>query len=116
MSYLVYRLYDEHDKLLYIGSTFRLDYRLREHREKWWAYAIKRVETEPYESLESARDAERMAIANERPIYNTRFNGVDVDHCGWKGTSHYPSGKLPSTWNMTPDEAKDTHYKRINGR
>lgn len=72
---VVYRFYDKHDQLLYIGSTKSLPSRLSSHRAStWWFPVVRRIEHEVYQSLEAARDAERDAIRAERPKMNIQHN------------------------------------------
>lgn len=80
----LYRLFDRHDNLLYIGISSDPARRLREHKERTaWAWLVKRTEVEEYENREGAHAAERSAIRAERPEHNqTRFIKGDGD---WRG-------------------------------
>jgi hypothetical protein len=68
----VYRCFDGDGRLIYLGSTGRLDRRIVAHRtqSRWWW----RVESCTFEVLPNelaARAAERRAIEAERPLYNS---------------------------------------------
>jgi hypothetical protein len=67
----LYRLYDEHDFLLYVGvslSTFR---RLSEHAQgKGWWQQVRKITLEPQSSRAGALAAEARAILEECPLYN----------------------------------------------
>ena len=76
-THTVYRLYDKHDRPLYIGCTSRLDMRLASHRKKPWGTEIARVELRTYPDRPSAREAETAAIKMECP----RHNQVGIDRC-----------------------------------
>lgn len=67
----VYRCYDAEGRLLYIGSTSRLEMRLAQHRATtaWWP-TVARVEPERFASIIQARTAEARAIREERPLHN----------------------------------------------
>lgn len=70
----LYRLYDDEDRLLYIGITKNLEQRWTGHRHaatssKWWPnVARKAIEWHP--TYESADAAETAAIAAEDPLHN----------------------------------------------
>ncbi len=67
----LYRFYDAHNTLLYVGVTRDLSARFGAHRRDaaWWLDAA-RVEVAFYESMDAAAAAEAVAIVTERPLYN----------------------------------------------
>jgi predicted GIY-YIG superfamily endonuclease len=70
-EHTLYRLFDADDNLLYVGISFMPENRLNQHRrEKPWWCQVARRELVSYPDRNAAADAERKAIANERPIYN----------------------------------------------
>lgn len=70
MTYL-YRLYDVHEQLLYVGITVDLPKRLEKHkRDKSWFEDVAELRTESFESREKAAAAELVAIRTEGPRYN----------------------------------------------
>ncbi len=75
----VYRIYGEHDDLLYVGSTTRWPYRIREHaRMKAWWDDVRSVTAEHFDDLTTALAAEREAQATEAPAYNRRKAPLSV--------------------------------------
>lgn len=76
----VYRLYDNADRLLYVGCTRDLDLRLYMHDGYYNATStafrglVERVESVEYENKATARDAEREAIRAEAPLFNKAHN------------------------------------------
>lgn len=73
----LYRFWDVDDTLLYIGISLDPGKRWKQHREDkpWWSDVAK-VTVETYPSRSAAMDAERAAIAAERPRYNVTHNGA----------------------------------------
>lgn len=71
----LYRHFDEHGVLLYVGISHQPDERLRQHRlSSWWGQLglIDRVEVEWFPDRASAAAAECAAIERERPRCNLR--------------------------------------------
>lgn len=72
MTTALYRFYDSEDQLLYVGITHSLDRRTASHRARsafWDLVAVMAVERFP-DRLE-AEAAERIAIRDEDPIFNS---------------------------------------------
>lgn len=67
----LYRLMDESHNLLYVGISMSHMRRLMAHKatKDWW-HEVSRIDFENYPDRESAREAERRAIAHEGPKYN----------------------------------------------
>lgn len=76
----VYRLFDDADRLLYVGCTRDLDLRLYMHGGYYNATSLEfrglvaRVESVEYENKAAAREAERNAIRAEAPLFNRSHN------------------------------------------
>lgn len=69
----LYRHYDEHDTLLYVGISLSAVQRLSEHMAgSRWHRFIARVDVQWLPSRETAEQAEEMAIRLEGPIFNIR--------------------------------------------
>ena len=73
----VYRLYDAEGVLLYIGSSYDPDVRLRTHREKWWGQGIARRTVEWHPDRATAYEQEAAAILREDPKCN-QYGKVDA--------------------------------------
>lgn len=71
----LYRFYDETGKLLYVGISVNPGARFAQHRsdKPWWAQIVD-IKVQPMPSRGAALAAEREAIKNERPSYNTIHN------------------------------------------
>lgn len=71
----LYRFFGAGGTLLYIGITADLPTRLTNHRdEKAWWLGVTNVTVEHYPDRASVLEAERRAIATERPLYNSQHN------------------------------------------
>jgi hypothetical protein len=68
---VLYRLYDEHEQLLYVGVTGDPRARWKEHKTKmpWWPEVARR-HLELYDTGVEAREAENRVIGTEKPMYN----------------------------------------------
>lgn len=78
--YTVYRAYNDHGKLLYVGVTKNIHQRMNQHKtlKSVWFGQMERVEIQRYATPEEAGAIEYQAIANEKPQYN-RMGGVYWD-------------------------------------
>lgn len=71
----VYRAYDAHERLLYVGMSAFLASRMREHkRSKSWWQDVARVTASFYDDRRDAYRAETRAIRAEAPLYNVISN------------------------------------------
>ncbi len=69
--YLLYRMYDEDDNLLYVGMSGRLLTRLDNHWiTKPWLRDLRKITVRQYPSQEKGLQAETQAIRREVPRYN----------------------------------------------
>jgi len=82
-QFRMYRFYDEHGALLYVGITGRRPFRrLMEHIcDKPWAPEMARWEVDPgvWHTEEEVLHVERHTIRAERPRYNVRHNESNPD-------------------------------------
>ncbi|GIJ48459.1 hypothetical protein Val02_53450 [Virgisporangium aliadipatigenens] len=121
-QFRMYRFYDEHGALLYVGITGRRPFRrLMEHVcDKPWAPEMARWEVDPgvWTTEEEVLVVERHTIRSERPRYNVRHNESNPDRVwappvqrgappqqqrgGWSGRR--PMGRVPS---------RRTPYRRL---
>ena len=67
----VYHHYDNTGTLLYVGISFNTRKRIKEHntRSIWWQY-VRTITVNHYPSRDEAREAEAIAIIDEKPLYN----------------------------------------------
>ena len=74
-EHFVYRLRDAKGHLLYVGVTNNLPRRLATHeREKSWWSDVAAIDTSTYPDRREALDAERAAVAQEKPRHNKALN------------------------------------------
>lgn len=74
----LYRVYDDADRLLYVGISDGPFLRLGQHSSsaRWVEYATK-VTLQRYTDRETARDAELAAIQGEDPVWNLAGRSAD---------------------------------------
>lgn len=73
-DWIVYRLFDSSEALLYLGHTGDIDRRITQHRLKPWWFEVRDYRLEHYPTQADAWNAEHRAILAERPRYNrTRY-------------------------------------------
>jgi excinuclease UvrABC nuclease subunit len=70
MKTTVYRYYDAHGVLLYVGKSMNIVVRSTQHRGKPWFESVATITLEWFDDYWLARDAERRAIRDEHPLYN----------------------------------------------
>lgn len=73
----VYRYYDQHKVLLYVGVTARGISRNREHNatKDWWQYVVSQ-EVDHYQTRDAALAQEKFLIQKHLPPFNTQHNPV----------------------------------------
>ncbi len=73
----LYRAYDDTGTLLYVGITYGLHSRVRQHSsdKDWWDRDVARVEAVKFPTREEAQDAEAAAVHAEEPKWNIRMPG-----------------------------------------
>lgn len=74
-TYFLYRLFDKRRRLLYIGTG---DFgRIRSHHgNAQWFEQVVTIKLERFASRPQAREAERLAIIRERPVWNKQHNST----------------------------------------
>ena len=72
----LYRFYDANDVLLYVGISLNAAHRANTHRKDkpWWT-DVARMDVQHLPTRSVALDAERAAIAAEKPLHNIIHNG-----------------------------------------
>jgi predicted GIY-YIG superfamily endonuclease len=75
MTTYLYRLWDDADRLLYVGISKSAIHRLHEHlTEQPWAEQVAKQTIERHETRQEALAAETLAIKSEAPLYNVVHN------------------------------------------
>lgn len=73
---VLYRVFDANDRLIYVGASHVLHFRMETHATKsWWSALARRVAWEFHPTKESALAAEAVAIQEEQPPFNVRHTG-----------------------------------------
>lgn len=82
--FVLYRMYDAADRLLYVGQTINPSVRFGHHRlsRGWWTDVVT-VRLEHFKDHESLVEAEQTAISTERPVHNLRHNGYTGGQLEW---------------------------------
>src|SRR4051794_18038079 len=77
----LYRIFTADDRLLYVGISTGPAARIKQHEndKPWWIEA-RRITIEPFDTAEEAAQAERHAIATEKPVHNISGGARVVDH------------------------------------
>ncbi len=71
----LYRIFDESNKLIYIGISDKLLDRVRSHtKKKDWSGQIHKITIEYFNTRLESEEAERLGIINEKPAYNIMHN------------------------------------------
>lgn len=77
----VYRLYDASGVLLYIGSAYDPEHRLKQHRGKPWWSRVARIIEEWHPDRGAAYAAETSLIKAESPEFNRSGTPSHADRC-----------------------------------
>lgn len=72
--HVVYRVFDDTDRLVYVGQTNHLARRVTEHKHGswWWSIYATRIAVQVFPIHEAAAAVERTAIQEETPVFNQR--------------------------------------------
>lgn len=71
----LYRFYDGRQGLLYVGITWHIGSRMRQHRMQPWWHEVSDIQVEYYPDRAAAITAEAAAIKTEYPKYNILKTG-----------------------------------------
>lgn len=100
-QHFVYRAFDEAGDLLYVGCTYGVEKRLKEHRMGRWHHLMTSLRIAGPYNYETARLLEHAAIESERPQFNytsdhrkidkirSRMIGREMDHLASAGGDIY---------------------------
>ena len=102
----LYRYFDAEQRLLYVGISFSALNRAIQHKSsaKWWSEQ-RTMTRETHPTRSAAEEAERRAIATEKPIHNIVHNGQGVKSAPPKEPPPATSG-LVGKFFLTPDPEK----------
>jgi hypothetical protein len=82
---VLYRVFDADDRLIYVGASHVLHFRMQTHEARsWWYGLARRVAWEFHPTKESAFAAESVALQEEQPVFNVRGTGrAEDDFSHW---------------------------------
>lgn len=103
----LYRVFDRSGRLIYVGQSINLPQRVSEHRSQswWWKPLTKKLRVKLHPTVEAAKAAEKVAIQEERPVFNSMGYGDWRDRPYWSPADH----KLYYRWycdaisDLTPE-------------
>jgi predicted GIY-YIG superfamily endonuclease len=97
---VVYRFYDAHDALLYVGISWDPVSRFHQHSKtsKWWPQAVRHTIRWYPDRLEAA-ELEMKAIWRENPRFNSRLHSLSLHNAmvSSRGTTLVPPYQLIAT-------------------
>lgn len=110
MRHQLYRIRDEHHRLLYIGISFDLARRLGQHAglKPWWS-EVARIDVEHHPDRATALLAERAAIEAEAPLHN-------VVHQPEPEQAGYPAEGDPAPYGLFAGAVVQLVLVRRDGR
>jgi len=80
-EHAVYRLYDQQDRLIYVGCTARLSDRLKHHaKTMWWWEQVARVDIESHPNRTVGLAAEKFIRDTEHPRWNIEARWMYRQH------------------------------------
>lgn len=104
----LYRLYDIHDELLYVGITTDTVQRWKQHaRERYWWPEVTRWTIEEHPDRLSAESAEMFAIKLETPRHNVIHSIL---------RSSVFRSTVPKSFRFPPDLWYAAHVKAVRER
>lgn len=99
MDEVLYRFFDDEERLLYVGISSNWQQRLKQHyRDSEFHYQATKITLERYETREEVVAAEIRAIQTENPVYNKDYNPNFED-----ATKHLTRIKNLVYSNIEPD-------------
>ena len=75
MERILYRAYDENEKLIYIGQSTRFSERMKQHiKSSEWSGLVDTWKLQRFDTQEKLSTQEKIAIEKEKPLYNKTHN------------------------------------------
>lgn len=73
---VMYRVFDDTGRLIYVGSSRNWPGRLRNHESaSWWFSLVAKIRVQVFPSKDAAQAAECVAIQEEQPAFNVHHTG-----------------------------------------
>lgn len=74
-DYVLYRAYDDKEKLLYVGQSISVMNRLKQHmKSSEWSGIVNNITLQRFKNQRQLSRAELKAIEEEKPVYNIAHN------------------------------------------
>lgn len=79
-EHVLYRVFDDHNVLLYVGITNDpvLRFRTHRHEKPWWKQHVHTAKFEYFYNRADLEAAEKYAIRHENPVYNIASRSPDI--------------------------------------
>lgn len=108
---VMYRVFDTDDRLIYVGQSTSLPARVNEHRGQswWWKPLAQRIRVQVFPTVEAAKAAEKLAIQEETPVFNSMGYGNWRDNPYWSEADreiYYQWYRDMSFASLDPDHAQ----------
>lgn len=87
---VLYRVFDRTGRLIYVGHSINLHTRAMEHRSQswWWKPLAHRMRIQILPTVAAAKAAEKAAIREETPVFNSMGYGNWRDRPYWSESDH----------------------------
>jgi hypothetical protein len=110
----MYRVFDRDGRLIYIGQSINLPLRISEHRSQrwWWKLLTRRIQIQVFPSQDAAKAAEKVAIQEETPVFNSMGYGNWRDNPYWSQADHDLYREVQRGWILERD-ISDEHRRRL---
>ena len=109
MDEVLYRFFDNQERLLYVGISSNWQQRLKQHyKDSEFHYEASKITLERYQTRQEVEAAEIRAIETENPIYNKAYNPNFED-----ATKHLTRIKNWVYSNIEPDDQHNGMVKEL---
>lgn len=107
----LYRHFDKDGKLLYVGISKCAIKRFRSHeKSSTWSRDVATIKIEWFASTNDAMAAERIAIIEEKPIWNIHHNNRN------KVIEHSPPSDINHTYSIEEiNQKRNKIYRQVSG-
>jgi excinuclease UvrABC nuclease subunit len=87
---VMYRVFDADGRLIYVGQSINLPARVSEHRSQswWWKPLAARLRIQVFPTVDAAKAAEKVAIQEEDPVFNSMGYGDWREKPYWAAADH----------------------------
>ncbi|WP_052506275.1 GIY-YIG nuclease family protein [Mycolicibacterium llatzerense] len=110
-QHVLYRFFDDSDRLLYVGITNDPEKRFTSHRndKPWWRY-VTTIKLQRFETRGQLASAELAAITTEKPKYNVANAGAEHTPTKTKARVSVSPGSTANVFATVQPEEDTTPY------